>query len=265
MQCIWRNPLKNLISISLVYHGPLNDLVELLKPFAEDANPNKIDYFVQSLEGYTEEELKAVREFKGINDVLLNTEESVSIAEMPSVLDLFNYDVFTDSFYEVKGSSGNKKCLVPQPRIDCAPPHPHKVSSAFSRSLSGETSAEYYSRLAKEVSEYFKNSVEGDYKKHLPNVRSYMTIHSMGGAMKNEPEGGSAFVFRNTEFLLQFQSWWNYPSGKTGESCRANKEWQQVYIDWVTNLRGVLQTEELVDGAFINFVDKDIPLKEYYG
>ena len=92
-----------------------------------------------------------------------------------------------------------------------------------------------------------------------------MTIHSMGGAMKNEPVGGRAFAFRDTEVLLQFQSWWNYPNEEKQESCQEYmKKCQQDYIDWVTKLRGLLQKEELVEGAFINFVDKDIPLKEYY-
>ncbi len=46
--------------------------------------------------------------------------------------------------------------------------------------------------------------------------------------------------------MLQFQAWWSNPSDpNTGE-----------YIDWIENFRKALNLH--VEGAFINFPDKDL-------
>lgn len=256
-----------------LYHGRLASLMELLEPLADKTNPQNPEYSVRSLEGYTNEELKAVRKFTGFD---IMSSQNIKVNQNTSIIDLFNYDVFDDSIDKEEINESSKKCLVDPPESNCSSPHPHKVSSGFSNKTKGQTDSQYYNDIAKVVSDYFANSINGSYKEHLPYVRSYMTIHSMGGAMSKEPDGGSAFAFRDTEFLLQFQSWWDYPKGSEA-SCQADREWPQDYIDWVINLRAILQKEALIEGAFINFVDKTLVkelktnkdkfelLKFYYG
>ena len=97
-----------------------------------------------------------------------------------------------------------------------------------------------------------------------PRVKSYISLYSMGGAVaKVEPEE-SAFWYRHKPFVIQIESWWNYRKSAEGK-CREEKKWQQGYIDWVQRFRAILLDAGLVEGAFINFIDKDLDLREYYG
>ncbi len=36
----------------------------------------------------------------------------------------------------------------------------------------------------------------------------HVSFHSLGGAVTTEPEGGTAFAYRDRHFLLQYQAWW---------------------------------------------------------
>ena len=153
-----------------LYHGKLTDLVKLLEPFANEAKPTNIDYFVRSSRFYTDKELEAVRNFKGID--FFSSDQTVNIKQDSSLIDLFNYDIFDDTIGENTKSNLNKDYHVAPPRINCSAPHPHKVSSAFSNNSGGE----YYKNIARVITQYFKETIEGPYRKYLPYVRSYMTF-----------------------------------------------------------------------------------------
>ena len=199
-----------------------------------------------------------------------------AISSMKSIIELYSYDSDNSSQNEEDKTTlpeSKEKCKVAYPESNCGAPHPHKVTSAFSN----QTGKAYYRQVADSVTEYFENTVDVAPENYFRYVRSYLTFHSMGGAMAEIPNSESAFAFRDSEFLIQIQSWWNYPTGETGKDCRKEKKWQQPYIDWVTNFRRKLAEKNLVKGAFINFVDKDLGpdyttdegkyelLKEYYG
>lgn len=62
----------------------------------------------------------------------------------------------------------------------------------------------------------------------------------------------SSFFYRDKEFLLQFQAWWNPEDEKKGD-----------YLEWINGFRNTLQ--DYIKGAFINFVDREIELECYYG
>lgn len=165
-----------------------------------------------------------------------------------SIFDLFGYDDFSTAIPAFDLENSASGCSVPPPDVNCNIPHPHKVSSAFPK----QTGKEYNAKLAEAVDEYIKNS------DHDPYVRSYMTFHAMGGAISEPPAGGRAFPYANKEFLLQFQSWWNYPE-KASEECMAEiREKEKAYIRWVTHFRKTLDDKGLVEGAFINFIDRDL-------
>jgi len=80
-------------------------------------------------------------------------------------------------------------------------------------------------------------------------ARQYVSLHCLGGAASDE-RLPSAYAFRDRAVLLRCQAWWN-PVGLDNQ-C----------ITWIQNFRKTM--EPYTDGAFINFVDRDIPLGEYY-
>lgn len=172
-----------------------------------------------------------------------------------SIADLFGYDDFT---MKLTGATAlldaAPDCKMPAPpSANCNVPHPHKVSSAFPKGK-GE---EYNAKIAKAIAQYLDNST------YDPNVRSYMTFHAMGGEIDQAPSYQRTFAFEEKEFLLQFQSWWNYPEDQRsdqGKVCMDKiKEIEKAYVEWVKQFRANLAHQELVTGAFINFVDKDLP------
>ncbi|MEM1180628.1 MAG: FAD-binding oxidoreductase [Acidobacteriota bacterium] len=160
--------------------------------------------------------------------------------------DLFGYDDFTPASIAPRSDSF---CDVAPPSVNCDRPHPHKVSSAFP---TGE-GEEFRDQIATAVADYLNQS------RHDPNVRSYMTFHAMGGAISRAPSESSCFAYRDKAFLLQFQSWWNKARDSSCE--KVMKERQERAIEWVRDFRETLNRKGLVEGAFINFVDKNLPVE----
>ena len=80
-----------------------------------------------------------------------------------------------------------------------------------------------------------------------------MMLHGMPGKHGLLKPSDSAFYWRYKDFIVQFQAWWADPRSKDGDS----------YIKWIESSRKTL--EPYMEGAFVNFVDKDIPVKDYYG
>ena len=115
----------------------------------------------------------------------------------------------------------------------CDAPHAHKVSSTFPKDNN-------YKALAKAIVKYIQSS------KASERVNTYLSIHSMGGAIKNVADTGSAFPYRDKEFMLQFQAGWSEPLDP--DTCK--------YIDWIEKFRKALNKH--IEGSFINFPDKDL-------
>ena len=80
-------------------------------------------------------------------------------------------------------------------------------------------------------------------------ARQYVSLHCLGGAASDEPLA-SAYAFRDRSVLLQYQAWWQ------GQGL------DKTCIDWIKNFRNTMAP--YTRGAFINFVDRDIPLVDYY-
>lgn len=126
-----------------------------------------------------------------------------------------------------------EKQLAP-PGSTCDMPHPHKVSSAF-QLKNGRKAKDQ--ELAGKIAEY------AGAVKDFPHANAYITLHALGGQAATEPAGGRAFYFGDRNYLLQFQAWWSNPGDPQGKD----------YINWVENFRK--EVDDLVEGAFINFVD----------
>jgi hypothetical protein len=84
------------------------------------------------------------------------------------------------------------------------------------------------------------------------DARQYVSLHCLGGAI-DKPQMNSCYGFRGRRILLQYQAWWLPDRPDLDATC----------IPWIEKFRRVM--ESYTDGAFINFVDRDIPLDHYYG
>lgn len=215
-------------------------------------------------QGYKEELVEIMKPLRDLATPTKEVFETIPPTNNEAIwADWSTYDIF-DADTTVAQSHFNANagtCDVAPPASTCDAPHPHKVSSAFPVTGSEED-------IAREVSAYMSSTT------YSPFVRSYVSFHSMGGAIRQEPQGGRAFPYNDKAYMLQFQSWWNYPEGEA-KSCIVDRERQQVYIDWVKNFRESLKPH--IEGAFINFVDKDLGpdpitrqgrialLRNYYG
>lgn len=80
-------------------------------------------------------------------------------------------------------------------------------------------------------------------------ARQYVSLHSLGGAASNE-RLPTSYAFRDRFVLLQYQAWWN------------GKGLDTTCIEWIEKFRKTMAP--YTNGAFINFVDRDILLEEYY-
>jgi FAD binding domain/Berberine and berberine like len=113
----------------------------------------------------------------------------------------------------------------------------HKISSGFARREFGMDAIRTLTTFIR------SGSIQRE-------ARQYVSFHSLGGAVvTGQP---SAFAFRDRNFLLQYQAWWMPHAVNLDVPC----------ITWIEKFRGVMAP--YTDGAFINFIDRDIPLAEYY-
>lgn len=82
-------------------------------------------------------------------------------------------------------------------------------------------------------------------------ARQYVSFHCLGGAVSDARVPG-VFAFRDRDVLLQYQAWWQPGAASLDKLC----------IRWIEKFRKTMAP--YTDGAFINFVDRDIPLEQYY-
>jgi hypothetical protein len=119
-------------------------------------------------------------------------------------------------------------------------PFRHKISSAFVRPQVSASLVPTLTALIRKTTPV------------PPDVaRQYVSLHCLGGAAFDE-RLPSAYAFRERGVLLQYQAWWQAGDTRRDKPC----------IAWIENFRKTMAP--YTDGAFINFVDRDIPLEEYY-
>ena len=121
------------------------------------------------------------------------------------------------------------------PAQTCDVPHPHKISSTFPKSND-------YEDLAREMVEFIQNSEASK------STNKYLSLHGMGGAIRNESDTESAFPYREKDFMMQFQAWW-----KASDDPQFNDRQTAQNLRWIENFR-----EKMIpytEGSFINFPD----------
>jgi hypothetical protein len=120
-------------------------------------------------------------------------------------------------------------------------PFRHKISSAFVRRQVNPNLVPALTAIIRKTTPVLPSDV----------ARQYVSLHCLGGAAFDE-RLPSAYAFRDRVVLLQYQAWWQAGDTRHDKSC----------IAWIENFRKTMAP--YTDGAFINFVDRDIPLEEYY-
>ena len=135
--------------------------------------------------------------------------------------------------------------LPSAPNTTCDMPHPHKVTSLYPKKGID------HRKLANQVYDQLKGHP------FLADVNRYMVWHCLGGAMRNpEFEKLSSFAYRDKPYMLQLQAWWNHAGQLRNDQSRDHD-----YTQWVNDFRQELDSKGWTEGAFINFVDRDIPVK----
>lgn len=189
------------------------------------------------------------------------------VAAQAIVADFLNPTVTPSEAIDLLGATNNNPCkerayeknisLPLPPNVTCDAPHPHKVTSGFPKA-----NIDHY-KLAEKIHEYLANTC------YRADINKYMSFHCMGGAVYDHPEQ-RAFPWSDKPYMLQVQAWWNL-SGNAGIDRQRRNE----YDDWVINFRKYIEAD--IEGAFINFVDKDLVanpqtpqgrlplLRHYYG
>ena len=117
----------------------------------------------------------------------------------------------------------------------------HKISSGFARPAFELGGVRLATRFIRDTA-------------YNSEARQYLSFHSLGGAVADEPRGGNAFAFRSRHFLLQYQAWWMPYAVHLDKEC----------IEWIERFRDTMTAGTYTSGAFINFVDRDIPVADYY-
>jgi len=138
---------------------------------------------------------------------------------------------------------------TPPPTTTCLAPWPHKISSGFVKGPA------VYADLAKKAVGILLDSNEQITDN---TARLYMVLHAMPGIRGGVAPNDTAFFWRNNNFLFQFQAWW----AKHSSEADVNVD-QERYVRWIENARETLADQ--LEGAFINFVDKNLPVEAYYG
>lgn len=133
-------------------------------------------------------------------------------------------------------TGGEKSNALDPPKDNCLGNHPRKVTSAYPKGNAASP------ELIDAVSDYILKT------EYDPQVKAYMSFYGMGGASARIAPSATGYVFRNKDVLMQFQTWWN---------ASLKGPITEQYIQWVKDFRK--QLEPHIEGAFINFVDRDLP------
>jgi len=200
------------ITINGLYYGALEDAKASLSPFLEKPTP--------TIEEYT------------VNNYPDTSEKSEGAAARPT-----NYVLETMNYLGDLISPSSNLDLPNAPTSTCTGRYYHKITSAFPKDNQPKT----VNKLMEDAVRYMKRT---PYKKEL---NAYVSLQGLGGKMQTEPEGGTAYPFRDRPFMFKIQAWWNFD---------AEAAIEKKYINWVRGYREKIA--DSIDGAFINFQDKDL-------
>jgi len=204
------------ISINGLYCGSLEDAKASLSPFLEEPAPTREQYTVNNYPDTS------------------NPMKGTASGPTNHVLETMNYlgDLISPS---------STPDLPTAPTSTCEGKYYHKITSAFPKDNEPDT----VNKLMEDAVNYMKRT---PYKKEL---NAYVSLQGLGGKMQTEPEGGTAYPFRDKPFMFKIQAWWAFDAKEKNK-----EEKEKKYLDWIRDYQ--IAIADSIDGAFINFQDKDL-------
>ncbi len=121
---------------------------------------------------------------------------------------------------------------------------PHKVSSTLPKADADPAA------VMKAAGDYI------DCHGPIDRVNMYLSLHGMGGYGGSDERDPVAFPWRDRDYMLQIQAWWNPGDEEVNE---------KDVLSWVRGFREHLEASGYCEGAFINFPDCEQPVSQYYG
>ena len=210
-----------------------------------DAFSDQVEAFSPTPESFPAQDTGFTALFESFNLKVKQGEDTGTFSRQASQLSAW-YQPAPTSHYPIRGKEPHGLCLRP---------FHHKISSAFPKSQ------EAYPELARKL---IKTIEKENVNKHL-GVRLFVTLHGIGGAVGDKDKCATGFAFRDKDFIIQIHAWWADRNFAT-EDTDAEKEYEndsKKFLAWVKNTRQNIEPE--IEGAFINFADRDIPIEAYYG
>lgn len=156
---------------------------------------------------------------------------------LPKQLNFFDFNELSDRLSNLilsKDATLINEDYPNAPKSTCDQPHPHKVSSCFPKDPKNHAAF---------TNELIKIASATTYDKR---ISQYFSLHGLGGNINNT-KINSVMPYKDKDFLLQLQSWWDFNS-----SNNFNKK----NIEWIKQSREKIK--KYAEGAFINFIDKDL-------
>lgn len=200
-------------------------------------NINELSEYKDYLSELDDKVVKTTNQSKKILDVLNKFYQEVkSNAHTKGIESYlgtpFYYELSHQEDSQVKDTSSNYSCRTPRK---------HKVTSTF---IKKDTEIDV--AVSHIVNYFFTNNID-------KNNYSICTIHTVGG---NSGSSNTSYNFTENDFLVQIQSW-------LPESFN-NKKVENDMVYWVNQFRVELMKTGCFEGAFINFLNDEIPTSDYY-
>ncbi|MBN9294493.1 MAG: FAD-binding protein [Flavobacteriia bacterium] len=166
--------------------------------------------------------------------------ENFLIPDQLQLLDTHIYSAVNKESIHAKSSKKvENNFMLPIPNYPNAPgstcdrPHPHKVTSFYPKK---DQSTGLIHRIIEIVQK----------EKYDNRINKYVSLHGMGGNI-GKLKIDSAMPYKDKDFIVQLQAWWDFDF---------DNQFNTESVNWVHETRNKLK--DIIEGAFINFIDKDI-------
>jgi FAD/FMN-containing dehydrogenase len=185
--------------------------------------------------------------FFGNKEKLLEALAPITDAAEPEVSEIELLSSAHDDWLTREPSPSLFGAVRPSPSLhlgmeEAESPAPHKVTSTFGdEQFQGDAVAALID---------FVQAPTG----FGPEVKAYVSLHALGGRLTEYPDDRCAFPYRDKRLIIQPQAWWEDHRDPSADD----------YIAWIARARATVG-DFGTQGAFINFIDRNIALEEYYG
>ncbi|GAB5399549.1 MAG: hypothetical protein Aureis2KO_11340 [Aureisphaera sp.] len=216
-----------------LFYGSKGDLLDLLREHFGSLIPDESGFVSLEEKHYGTDQIKRSK----------SATQGISLSKHQSrIADFVNPTAPLHNPLHTTTSCGDRglRILPDAPSSTCDRPHPHKVTSGFPKN----TDKEAHVKLVDAIYDFLGKTC------FYSDVNRYMSFHCLGGAVTENTES-RIFAFHDKPYMLQIQCWWD-DAGNAFTNVSRNK----AYVQWVASFREHISP--MIEGAFINFVDRDL-------